>query len=291
MAESISDKPWSDYTKADYSMEQWHRACLICQHAPGMMTSKDQCKLPVRTPMGVLNRNGIHAAAAALAGARGGVDATDAEKKAAKSKLVRLYAKLNEEAPDSLKHDDLKAVLDETRTAKVKDYLAHFGVKGMHWGVRRSRGPSGTVTGTSEKKTEPESEAPKKDVHVSVDAERFIRTHQKEGVEMSDREIREAINRANMVRDYDKIFGKDPNGQLQAQVNNLALQKQYRDLQRELNPPRVGLVTKFAKSADSSFSAYERLDKATDGALKKEVGKRIAKMLEKAAEREVAAVI
>ena len=28
----ISEKPWGDYTEADYTIEQWHRACLIHQH-------------------------------------------------------------------------------------------------------------------------------------------------------------------------------------------------------------------------------------------------------------------
>jgi hypothetical protein len=65
----VSEKPWSDYTKADYSIEQWHAACLIHLHQ-GPPTSKDQCKVPVRTPNGALNRNGVHAAAAALAGPR-----------------------------------------------------------------------------------------------------------------------------------------------------------------------------------------------------------------------------
>lgn len=103
----ISEKPWSEYTKADYTPEQWHRACLVHQHQ-GSPTSKSQCKLPVRTPNGAINRNGVHAAAAALGGARGGVDASSEELASARTALARLYTELGEDAPPSIvKHSDM----------------------------------------------------------------------------------------------------------------------------------------------------------------------------------------
>lgn len=123
---SISEKPWSDYTSADYSIEQWHNACLIHQH-DGSPTSKSQCKLPIKTPNGILNRNGVHAAAAALAGARGGVNASPEEKASAVKQLRAAYSKLGEKPPPSMMQSE-----------KVQDFLAHWGVKGMHWGIRRS---------------------------------------------------------------------------------------------------------------------------------------------------------
>jgi hypothetical protein len=112
----ISEQAWSDYTKADYTIEQWHSACLIHIH-DGEPTSKSQCKLPVKTPNGALNRNGVHAAAAALAGARGGLKGVSADQKQkAANALKRYYAQLDEEPPES---------------------LSHYGVKGMRWGYRK----------------------------------------------------------------------------------------------------------------------------------------------------------
>lgn len=106
----ISEASWSDYTKADYTVEQWHAACLIHLH-DGAPTSKSECKLPVKTPDGALNRNGVHAAAAALAGARGGLKGVSADQKQkAANALKRYYSELDEEVPESLaQHSDNSA--------------------------------------------------------------------------------------------------------------------------------------------------------------------------------------
>ena len=122
----VSERPWSDYTKADYSIEQWHAACLIHQHT-GAPTSKEQCKLPVRTPGGAINRNGVYAAAAALAGARGGVNASAEEKSRASAAIRRLYSQLGKEPPESIRQTDLD---DEQLMDKGEEFvLRHFDVK------------------------------------------------------------------------------------------------------------------------------------------------------------------
>ena len=101
MAETISNKPWSQFTEADYDIQQWHDACIIHLH-DGEPTSKDQCKLPVREPDGTLNRNAVHAAAGALAGARGGVQAPPDAKRKAAATLRGYYADLQEPVPPNL---------------------------------------------------------------------------------------------------------------------------------------------------------------------------------------------
>lgn len=122
----ISETPWSNWTKADYTLEQWHAACLIHTH-DGAPSSKSECKLPVKTPDGTLNRNGVHAAAAALAGARGGLKGVSAEQKTkAANALKRYYSQLEEEPPDSLAQAEMF----------IDHILVHHGAKGIHWGVR-----------------------------------------------------------------------------------------------------------------------------------------------------------
>ena len=102
-AAGVSNAPWGNFTQADYSPAQWHAACLIHDHGSGVPDTKDQCKLPVKEPAGTLNRNGVHAAAGAIGGARGGVQASTEQKAKAKSALRGLYGTLNEDPPDSLK--------------------------------------------------------------------------------------------------------------------------------------------------------------------------------------------
>lgn len=135
MAETISTRPWSDFKESDYDDEQWIRACIL-DRGVDAGTPKQRYSLPVREPSGVLNKNGVHAAAGALAGARGGIKAIPEQKAAARKKLARLYSVLDEEVPESLSH------------SVIEDVLAHHGVKGQKWGVRKkASGPSGSGRG------------------------------------------------------------------------------------------------------------------------------------------------
>jgi hypothetical protein len=100
----FSDKPWGSISESDYEdAGAFCAACLIDLNEPGRPKVKDRCKLPVKEPGGVYNRNAIHAAAAALAGARGGVQAPPEEKRKAARKLIRLYREMDEEPPESLR--------------------------------------------------------------------------------------------------------------------------------------------------------------------------------------------
>lgn len=125
MSVTISEKPWSDYTAADYTLEQWHNACLIHLHSSNEEYTKADCKLPVKTPEGTINKNGVHAAAAALAGARGGVKAPEDDKKKARAAIRRMYGLMEEKPPPSMRH------------SSVDSFLAHYGVKGMKWRQRK----------------------------------------------------------------------------------------------------------------------------------------------------------
>lgn len=97
---AVSHTPWGQFSQSDYSDAQWERACILDR---GMgNTAKERYALPVREPDGALNANGVHAAAAVLAGARGGVSAPAAAKRAAARRLVSLYREIGETPPPSL---------------------------------------------------------------------------------------------------------------------------------------------------------------------------------------------
>jgi len=100
----FSGKLWGSISQSDYKdAEAFCAACLIDLNEPGTQKIKGKCKLPVKEPGGQYNANAIHAAAAVLAGARGGVDAPPEEKRAAARQLIRLYGEMNETPPDSLR--------------------------------------------------------------------------------------------------------------------------------------------------------------------------------------------
>ena len=92
--------PW-DGSAARFSPAQWKASTLI-DTGEGDSDAKSRYKLPVREPGGAVNVNAVHAAAAALAGGRGGVQASPAAKKSAARTLVSLYRQLKEAVPPSL---------------------------------------------------------------------------------------------------------------------------------------------------------------------------------------------
>lgn len=100
---AISDKPWGQFSDSDYpTADAFCNASLIDMNPAGQPKTKALCKLRVNEPNGDLNRNGVHAAAAVLAGARGGVDAAPEMKRAAARKVLALYRSLHEQPPDSI---------------------------------------------------------------------------------------------------------------------------------------------------------------------------------------------
>ncbi len=79
-------------------------ACLIDTNPAGAKKTQDNCKLPVKTPAGAVNTNALSAAAAALAGARGGLKGVSAaDKKQAAKALLAYYRGAKMEPPESLK--------------------------------------------------------------------------------------------------------------------------------------------------------------------------------------------
>ena len=98
----FSDQPWSADESAYSDAAAFCAACLIDENPAGKPKAKGLCKLPVKGAGGGYNRNAIHAAWAALAGARGGVQASAESKRQAARKLVRLYREMGDEVPPAM---------------------------------------------------------------------------------------------------------------------------------------------------------------------------------------------
>jgi hypothetical protein len=192
-------------------------------------------------------------------------------------------------------------------------YLEHYGIKGMKWGIRRSRetlarlgggkqstetkDEEGNVVGGIRAKTRAGAQKLKdmregstliledangaskvlakqkdgtfKEVYLSADAERVLRTTKKDQSEMSDKEINDAINRSKKIEEYNKLFNPqpNPNADLEAKVAAMELQIKLRNAERLLNPPKKKLVSRFIETVEGGFGAYNRMDKAMNGKL------------------------
>jgi len=104
---SLSTKPWGDIQESDYAdAGDYCDASLVnLNEGPRARWSKGQCHLPIREPKamgGAVNRNALGAAAAALAGARGGVQLPPEVKRQAARDLVRQYVAAGMTPPDML---------------------------------------------------------------------------------------------------------------------------------------------------------------------------------------------
>jgi hypothetical protein len=133
-ADKVSNESW-DGDKARFSPEQYRRSALI-DTGEGDPDSKERYHLPVREPDGTLNANGVHAAAAALAGARGALKASDEQKRAAARKLIAHYNTLKEDPPASIVRlaggggDDGGRSQAEEMTDEVRALLADMERRG-----------------------------------------------------------------------------------------------------------------------------------------------------------------
>jgi HK97 family phage prohead protease len=96
-----TSKPW-DGSPARFTDAQYKASALVCRGQSG--APKTDCSLPVLEPDGALNTNALGAAAAALAGGRGGLtNVGQAMRAAAAKKLIRYYTQAGMEPPPSLR--------------------------------------------------------------------------------------------------------------------------------------------------------------------------------------------
>lgn len=99
----VSNAAWDGSASRFASTAAYCGSCLIDENPAGAEKTQDRCHLPIREPGGAINRNAVHAAAAALAGGRGGVSGSAESKRSAASKLVSIYRRdLKEDPPESL---------------------------------------------------------------------------------------------------------------------------------------------------------------------------------------------
>ena len=121
------------------------------------------------------------------------------------------------------------------------NYLAHYGVKGMRWGVRKSRSSS-----TSKKKGSLINITVNRNIKTPSSKASKVSGKKKSAKEMTDDELRKVINRMNMEKQYKQLTAK------------------------ELSPGRKFVQDVISNAAKETAKKYvsKGMDKAVDSLLK-----------------------
>lgn len=133
-----------------------------------------------------------------------------------------------------------------------EDHLYHHGVKGMKWGVRKTKSSISSIS----KKMKSRSEAKKRDKIAKKEARKVIRTEE---------------------RKKKKVRVKDlSNEELQSKIKRLQMEKQYRDLKKDEVSAGRKLVGDILKTSGKTIGVQVVnyvAGKAINAAMKDEVVK------------------
>lgn len=92
------------------------------------------------------------------------------------------------------------------------NYLQHFGIKGMKWGVRRYQNKDGTLTPNGKKRYR-SGLTNQNDPEINDD---YARRHSKKSIsQMSDAELKDRINRMQMEQQYNQLNNYSKLGKIQ----------------------------------------------------------------------------
>lgn len=140
--------------------------------------------------------------------------------------------------------------------------LRHHGVKGMKWGVRRYRNKDGSLTPAGKKRYDRdvrENNAKKKDNRIVIDgpdADRWVRedtSRTKRVVDTSSDMVRQLKNIENSTRPSAKKKQKMDlsdmtDQQLRDRINRANLEKQYNDIFNPAEAPKVSRGREYASA-------------------------------------------
>ena len=113
--------------------------------------------------------------------------------------------------------------------------LYHWGIKGMKWGVRRFQNPDGSLTPAGKKRYSAEGGEGEEKPNYAPKAPK------KNASDYTDDELRTQINRMQMEKQYRDLAGQtnvredDPNKELKLQRERLQLQRDVKNLKKEIN--------------------------------------------------------
>ena len=135
-----------------------------------------------------------------------------------------------------------------------RNELYHWGIKGMKWGVRRYQNPDGTLTAAGKKRYGSGEESGEKAPQYAPKASR------KQASEYTDDELRAQISRMQMEKQYRELAGQtniradDPNKELKLERERLQLQRDVKNLKKEINGGQTFVKTVFNNASQQALS-------------------------------------
>ena len=139
---------------------------------------------------------------------------------------------------------------------EYKDELYHWGIKGMKWGVRRYQNKDGTLTAAGKKHYSGDGNA-------GEDAEKVEYAPKRTGKDASaytDEELRARIQRMQMEDQYRTLMGKtdvrvdDPNRELKLEKERLQLQRDVKELRKEVYEGKSFIKDVFTEGTKKSLT-------------------------------------
>ena len=117
------------------------------------------------------------------------------------------------------------------------NYLAHHGIKGQKWGVRRFQNPDGTRTVAGKKREKANREIDHEKLVKSTDAETLYKNRS----QLSDRELQDRLNRLRNEHELKRMADNSSNGKSSAKK---ILKDNGKELAKELskNAMRAGAM-------------------------------------------------
>lgn len=185
------------------------------------------------------------------------------------------------------------AEMHDALSTPEDDSLAHYGVKGMRWGVSRTDAQLNSASKSASSGDKPSIKdrlkaklSGKEDVTIvtqtpaglkptmptelSADAQRYMNTRGKSQHEMSDREIKEANQRVELINKYNANMPTTQSPEMLAlrqRLDTLTMTKSIKQLENDLAPPST--LAKLTKVAAKGFAGYQTANQMSGGALNK----------------------
>lgn len=132
--------------------------------------------------------------------------------------------------------------------------LYHWGIKGQKWGVRRYQNLDGTLTAAGRKRYGAEGETGEEKPAYAPKAPK------KSAGDYTDEELRAQINRMQMEKQYRDLAGQtnvredDPNKELKLERERLQLQKDVKNLKKEINGGQTFVKTIFTNASQQALT-------------------------------------